>query len=107
MKELQDLKNLAPKAPPPSESDPGLASLAALQQACLRALGFTYPEEELRQQFTTTSHGRLGKQRDFPGEAVRLEGMQKYATIPVPARVVLAIPHAHAKWVNATTHPKA
>jgi non-heme chloroperoxidase len=34
MKEFQDLKNLAPKAPPPSESDPSLASFAALQRAC-------------------------------------------------------------------------
>ena len=106
MKELQDLKNLAPKAPPPSESDPGLASFAALQLACLRALGFTYPEGELRQQFTTTSDGRVGKQRDFPGEAVMLEGMKKYANIPVPALVIFAIPHAQAKWVNDSTDPK-
>ena len=106
MKEFQDLKNLAPKAPPPSESDPGLASFAALRQACLRALGFTYPEGELRQQFTTTSDGRVGKQRDFPGEAVMLEGMKKYANIPVPALVIFAIPHAQAKWVNDSTGPK-
>src|SRR6267143_1084099 len=106
MKELQDLKNLAPKAPPPSESDPGLASFAALQQACLRALGFTYPEGELRQQFSTTPEGRVGKQRDFPGDAVMLEGMKKYANIPVPALVIFAIPHSLAKWVNDSTDPK-
>jgi pimeloyl-ACP methyl ester carboxylesterase len=106
MKEFQDLKNLAPKAPPPSESDPGLASFAALQQACLRALGFTYPEGELRQQFTTTPDGRVGKGRDFPGDAMMLEGMRKYADIPVPALVIFAIPHSLAKWVNDSTDPK-
>src|SRR5437870_811339 len=105
MKELQDLKNLAPKAPPPSESDPGLASFAALQQACLRALGFTYPEGELRQQFTTTPEGRVGKERDFPGDTVMLQGMKKYANIPVPALVIFAIPHSLAKWVNDSTDP--
>jgi len=104
MKEFQDARKLAPRAPPPSES--ALASFAALQQACMRGLGFTYPEGELRQQFTTTSDGRVGKQRDFPGEAVMLEGMKKYADIPVPALVVFAIPHAQAKWVNDSTDPK-
>jgi non-heme chloroperoxidase len=106
MKELQDLKNLAPKAPPPSESDPGLASFAALQKACLRALGFTYPEGELRQRFTTTPDGRVGEERDFPGDAIMLEGMKKYTNIPVPALVILAIPHAQAKWVHDSTDPK-
>src|SRR6266853_1554282 len=104
MKEFQDIKKTAPQAPPPSES--ALASFAALQQACMRGLGFTYPEGELRQQFTTTSDGRVGKQRDFPGEAVMLEGMKKYADIPVPALVIFAIPHAQAKWVNDSTDPK-
>jgi len=104
MKEFQDARKLAPRAPPPSGS--ALASFAALQQACMRGLGFTYPEGELRQQFTTTSDGRVGKQRDFPGEAVMLEGMKKYADIPVPALVIFAIPHAQAKWVNDSTDPK-
>ena len=104
MKEFQDARKLAPRAPPPSGS--ALASFAALQQAYMRGLGFTYPEGELRQQFTTTSDGRVGKQRDFPGEAVMLEGMKKYADIPVPALVIFAIPHAQAKWVNDSTDPK-
>jgi non-heme chloroperoxidase len=106
MKEFQDLKDLAPKAPPPSESDPSLASFAALQQACLHALGFTYPEGELRQQYSTTPEGRVGKEREFPGDAVMLQGMKKYANIPVPALVIFAIPHAQAKWVDESTDPR-
>ena len=104
MKEFQDLKNLAAQAPPPGGS--ALASFAAIQQACLRSLGFTYPEGELRQQFSTTSDGRVGKQRDFPGDAVMLQGMKKYADIPVPALAVFAIPHRLGKWVDDSTDPK-
>jgi len=104
MKESQDLKNVRPPAPPPSESD--LASFHALQQYCLRNLAFTYPEGELRQRFTTTPDGRVGKERDFPGDAMMLEGMKKYANIPVPALVIFAIPHAQAKWVHDSTDPK-
>ena len=106
MKEFQDLKNTAPQAPPPSESDPALASFSALQQACLRALGFTYPEAELRQQYATTPDGRVGKQRDFPGDAMMLQGMKKYTDIPVPALAIFAIPHALGKWVTDSTDPK-
>src|SRR5580700_7696841 len=82
MKEFQDLKKIAPQAPPPSGS--ALASFSALQQACLLGLGFTWPEGELHQQFTTTPEGRVGKERDFPGDATMLEGMKKYTDIPVP-----------------------
>jgi non-heme chloroperoxidase len=106
MKEFLDAKKLMPQAPPPSESDLAMANFAALQQACLHALGFTYPEGELRQQYSTTPEGRVGKQRDFPGEAVMLEGMKKYADIPVPALVIFAIPHAPAKWVSDSADPK-
>jgi non-heme chloroperoxidase len=104
MKEFQDARNLAPQAPAPSGS--ALASFSALQQACMQGLGFTYPEGELRQQFTTTSDGRVGKERDFPGQAVMLQGMKKYADIPVPALVIFAIPRAQAKWVDESTDPK-
>ena len=106
MKEFLDSRKLMPQSPAPSESDSSLASFAALQQACLHALGFTYPEGELRQQYSTTPEGRVGKQREFPGDAVMLQGMKKYADIPVPALVIFAIPHAQAKWVDESTDPK-
>jgi len=106
MKEFLDARKLMPQAPPPSESDPSLASFAALQQAWLHALGFTYPEGELRQQYSTTPEGRVGKQREFPGDAVMLQGMKKYSNIPVPALVIFAIPHGQAKWISESTDPK-
>ena len=106
MKEFLDARKLMPQATPPSESDPSLANFAALQRACLHALGFTYPEGELRQQYSTTSEGRVGRQREFPGDAVMLQGMKKYADIPVPVLVIFAIPHAQAKWVDESTDPK-
>jgi hypothetical protein len=90
----------------PSESNPGLTSFTAFQQACLRAVGFTYPEAELRRQYSTTPKGRVGKQRDFPGDAVMLEGMKKYTDIPVPVLAIFAIPHRLGKWVDDSTDPK-
>jgi pimeloyl-ACP methyl ester carboxylesterase len=106
MKEFEDARKLMPNAPTPSETDPALASFTTFQQAYTRALGFTYPEGELRQQFTTTADGRVGKERDFPGEAVMLQGMKKYANIPVPALAVFAIPRAQAKWMTDSADPK-
>ena len=106
MKEFEDARKLMPNAPTPSETDPALASFAAFQQACTRAIGFAYPEGELRQQYTTTPDGRVGKARDFAGGAVMLQGMKKYANIPVPALVIFAIPHAQAKWMTDSADPK-
>ena len=106
MKEFEDARKRMPQAPPPSESDPSLASFAAFQQATLHALGFTYPEGELRQQYATTPDGRVGKQRDFPGSAKMLEGMKKYADIHVPALVIFANPHAQPKWISESTDTK-
>ena len=106
MEEFLDAMKLMPQAPPPNESDAGFASFAAFQQASLHALGFTYPEGELRQQYATSPDGRVGKQRDFPGGAMMLEGMKKYDNIPVPALVIFASPHAQAKWISESTDPK-
>jgi non-heme chloroperoxidase len=105
-KEFEDAQKLRPRAPPLSESSPGLASFAALQQAIKRALGLTYPEAELRQQFTATPDGRVGRRRDFPGEAVMLQGMKKYANIPVPALAIFAVPHAQPPWMTDSADPK-
>jgi pimeloyl-ACP methyl ester carboxylesterase len=104
MKEFENLRNIRPQAPEPTEA--ALASFGALQQACLRGLGFTYPEGELRQQYSTTPEGRVGKQRDFPGDAVMLQGMKKYTDIPVPVLAIFAIPHRLGKWVDDSTDPK-
>lgn len=106
MKEFEDLREHMPQAPPPGESDPGLASFTAFQQACLRALGITYPEGELRQQYAATPEGRVGKERDFPGGSILLQGMKKYTNIPVPALAIFAIPHAQARWMKESTDPK-
>ena len=100
MKEFEDARKLMPSAPTPRETDPALASFAAFQQAYARAVGFTYPEAELRQQFTTTPDGRVGKERDFPGGAVMLQGMRKYTNIPVSALAIFAVPHAQPKWMT-------
>jgi pimeloyl-ACP methyl ester carboxylesterase len=107
MKEFEDARKLMPNAPTPSETDrPALASFTIFQQTYARALGFTYPEGELRQQFTTTADGRVGEERDFPGGAVMLQGMKKYADIPVPALAIFAIPHAQAKWMTDSADRK-
>ncbi len=76
MDQIQEIKG--PQPPRPDDSD--LASFAALQQYYLRVLGFTYPEDELRQQWTTK--------------------------IPVPALVIFAIPHGQGTWVDDSTDPK-
>ena len=102
MNEFQAISG--PQPPSPGESD--LASFRALQQYYLRVLGFTYPEAELRQQWDSTSDGRLGKQRDFPGYATLMAGMKKFADIPVPALVIFGIPHSQGNWVDNSTDPK-
>jgi hypothetical protein len=98
------LLRIAPQAPPPSEA--ALASFSTLQQACLRALGFLYPEGELRQQYATTPEGRVGKERDFPRSATMLEGLNEYANIPVPALVIFAFPHRLGKMGDDSTDTK-
>ena len=102
MKQFQDISG--PQPPPPAESD--LASFRALQKYNLRVLGFTFPEGELHQQWNSTPDGRVGKQRDFPGYAILMAGMKKYAAIPVPALAIFANPHAQGTWVDTNTDPK-
>jgi hypothetical protein len=35
-----------------------------------------------------------------------LQGLKKYANIPVPALAIFAIPHAQPKWMTDSTDPK-
>jgi pimeloyl-ACP methyl ester carboxylesterase len=93
-----------PQPPEPGATD--LASFHALQQYYLRVLAFTYPEAELRQQWSSTSDGRVTKRRDFPGYATIMSGMKKYAVIPVPALAIFAIPHSQGKWVDNSADSK-
>jgi pimeloyl-ACP methyl ester carboxylesterase len=102
MEQIQKLSG--PQPPPPNDSD--LASFNALQKYYLRVLGFTYPVGELRQQWNCDAHGRVTKQRDFPGYATILSGMKKYTAIPVPTLAIFAIPHGQGKWVDESTDPK-
>jgi pimeloyl-ACP methyl ester carboxylesterase len=92
------------------ESD--FASFSALQKYYVRVLGFTYPEGELRQHWSSTPDGRVGKRRDadFPGGAslfaTLTTGMKKYTNIPVPALVIFGNPHGQGTWVENSTDPK-
>ena len=97
-----------PQPPPPDQSD--LASFSSLQKYYLRVLGFTYPEGELREQSNSLPDGRVGKQRDAPGNAIFsamfLAGLKKYADIPVPALVIFGNPHGLGTWVDQSADPK-
>jgi pimeloyl-ACP methyl ester carboxylesterase len=101
-KEIQELRG--PQAPPPGEAD--LAGFGALREYHRRVLGFTYPEAELRQQWSADPGGRVGKRRDFPGYATLMAGMKKHADIPVPALLFFGIPHGLGSWVDNSTDPK-
>ena len=100
--EFQDISG--PHIPPPGDTD--LASFGALQQYYLRTRGVTFPEAELRQQWTGNPNGRVGRQRDFPGSKTLLSGLKKYADIPVPALLIYAIRHSQGSWVDDNTDPK-
>lgn len=101
-KQFQEISG--PQPPPPDESD--LASFGALQHYYLRVLGFTYPEGELRQQWTSNADGRVSQRRDFPGYATIMSGMKKYTIVPVPVLAIFAIPHGEGKWVDNSPDPK-
>lgn len=102
---FEEFQNISgPQPPPPAETD--LASFDALRQYFLRVLGVTFPEAELREQWTSNPDGRIGRRRDFPGYKTLLSGMKKYADIPVPALLIYAIAHSQGSWVDNSTDPK-
>ncbi len=93
IKEIQELHG--PQPPPPSGTD--LASFSALQKYYERVDGFRFPEAELRQQWESSSDGRVGKERDLPGGTMLMSlimGANKYTEIPVPALIIFAGPHS-------------
>src|SRR5262249_7298988 len=67
---------------------------------------------ELRQHWSSTPEGRLGKRRDadFPGNAtlfaVLTTAMKKYTDIPVASLVIFGNPHGQGTWVDNSADPK-
>ena len=88
MLEIEDASKLRPSAPTPNETDPALASFAALQQAYTRALGFTYPEGGFRQQFRSWKRKRLSWWRGALSrhEKVRQNSRARASDLRHPAR---------------------
>jgi pimeloyl-ACP methyl ester carboxylesterase len=95
-----------PQPPTPGESD--LASFGALQKWDAGVFGFRTPEAELRQTWDSTSDGRVGKPREFPGSAMFMTIMtdvKRFAGLPVPALAIFAIPHVPEAWIGRSTDP--
>ena len=104
MKEFLDIRG--PQPPKPHASD--LASFSALQKWDAQVYGFRLPEAEFRQTWDSTSDGRVGKARDFPGSQVFMTimtSMKWFANIPVPALVIFAIPRVQETWIDKSTDP--
>jgi non-heme chloroperoxidase len=104
MKDFQEIRG--PQPPTPGDSD--LASFSALQKWDAQVYGFRIPEAEFRQTWDSTSNGRVGKARDFPGSQTLMTimmGMKRYTGIPVPALVIFAIPHVQENWINKSSDP--
>ena len=104
MKEFQEIQG--PQPPTPGDSD--LASFSALQRWDARVYGFRIPEAEFRQTWDSTSEGRVGKARDFPGSQMLMTimtDMKRYEDIPLPALFIFAIPHDPETWISSSTDP--
>jgi len=104
MKEFQEIRG--PQPPTPGGSD--LASFSALQKWDAQVYGFRMPEAEFRQTWDSTSDGRPGKARDFPGSQTLMTimmGTKRYTDIRVPALVIFAIPHVQENWIDKSTDP--
>ena len=104
MKEFLELQG--PQAPSPGASD--LTSFRALQKWDAQVYGFQIPESEFHQLWQSTSDGRVLKPRESPRSQTFMAIMtssKKYATIPVPALVIFAIPHIRETWMIKSTDP--
>jgi pimeloyl-ACP methyl ester carboxylesterase len=91
-----------PQRPPPTEAD--LASFDALRQYNVRMLGFTYPEGELRQKYSTTTEGHVGPQRSFPGGRSLLPTITKFVEIRTPA-LFLVSTQDPGRWAGSSDDP--
>ena len=100
---ISELRGSGPRPPAPGRDD--LASFSALAKWGARMNGFALPEAELRQIYDSTPDGGVGKRRVPPGAAGLAIGMKKFATIPVPALVIFAVPHAQGAWIKDSTDP--
>ncbi len=105
---MQEFMSISgPQPPPPGDSD--LTNFSALREYYARVLGFTFSEAELRERWSSTPEGRVGKERDFPGSATLMAALtntKKYTKIPVRALVIFANPHGQGTWVDNSTDPK-
>ncbi len=104
MKQFQALQGLQP--PTPGESD--LKSFSALQKWDAEVYGFRLPESEFHQTWDSTSNGRVGKPRNFPGSEIFMtimNGTKKYTRIQIPALAIFAIPHIRETWMTKSTGP--
>lgn len=94
----------APQPPPPGSTD--LARFRAFRDYDLRVQGFAAPEAELRQRFTATSSGGVGKERAFPGYAILLTHLKRHRHIGAPTLAIFANPHGLGRWIDASKDPK-
>jgi non-heme chloroperoxidase len=95
-----------PRPPKPAASD--LASFQSLQKWEAEVHGIRKPEAELRQTWDSSADGRPTKPRDSPGAPMFMSIMNsgtRYATIPVPALVIFALPHRQERWIDKSPDP--
>ncbi len=104
MDEFQQRKG--PRPPDRAASD--LASFKSLQKWEAEVNGTRMPEAELRQTWDSSQDGRPTKPRAFPGGPMFtpiLTSGPRYASIPVPALVIFAIPRLQERWIGKSRDP--
>ena len=78
-----------------------LVNFNALQKWDAQVFGGGVPPD-----LGSTSDGRPGSARDFPGSQAFMTimtGKKRYTDIPVPALVIFAIPHVQETWINKSS----